>query len=146
MLGLAKVGPEDLVYDLGSGDGRIVITAAKRHACKAIGVEIDRELVDLSRTGAEKAGVEELVTIESGDIFEVDLSKADVVAVYLLPKQLADLMDQFSKLPKGTRIVSHQFKIPGVEPNQSIQVESDEDGAVHDLHLWIAPLQPIQKD
>jgi outer membrane protein assembly factor BamB/precorrin-6B methylase 2 len=146
MLGLANVGQGDLVYDLGSGDGRIVIAAAKRYGCKAIGVEIDRELVDLSRTRAEQAGVEELVTIEFGDIFKADLSKADVVAVYLLPKQLKDLMGQFSKLPTGARIVSHQFKIPGIEPNQSVQVESDEAGAVHDLHLWIAPIQPGQQD
>ena len=73
-----------------------------------------------------------------------DLSEADIVAVYLLPKQLTDLRDRFSKLPEGARIVSHQFKIPGVEPTQTVQFESDEDGAIHDLHLWVAPIQPIK--
>ena len=82
----------------------------------------------------KKFGFENLVTIKHQDIFDVDLSEADVVAVYLLPKQLASLKDHFRKLPKGARIVSHQFEIPGVQPTQSIQVESDEDGAIHDLH------------
>jgi outer membrane protein assembly factor BamB/precorrin-6B methylase 2 len=146
MLELAKVGNDDRIYDLGSGDGRIVITAAKRYGCRAVGIEIDRELVDLSRTRVQEAGAEDLVTIELGDIFEVDLSSTDVVVVYLLPKQLSDLRDQFSKLPKGARIVSHQFVIPGVEPSRSVQFESEEDGAIHDLHLWVAPLQPVNSD
>lgn len=146
MLKLARIEENDLVYDLGSGDGRIVIAAAKQYGCKAIGVEIDRELVDLSRTLVEEADVEDFVTIQHGDIFDADLSEAEVVAVYLLPKQLDDLRGQFTKLPKGARIVSHQFKIPGVEPTDSTKVVSNDDGATHDLYLYIAPIQSANND
>jgi protein-L-isoaspartate O-methyltransferase len=141
MLELAGVGEKDLVYDLGSGDGRIVIAAAKRYGCRAVGYEIDRELVELSRENVGKAGVERLVTIEQKDVFTVDLSKADVIAVYLLPKQLEKLVPQLEKLKPGSRIVSHQFEIPGVKPDKQVRIESNEDGDDHSLYLWTAPLK-----
>jgi len=141
MLELAGVGEKDLVYDLGSGDGRIVIAAAKRYGCRAVGYEIDRELVELSRENTAKAGVECFVTIEQKDVFTVDLSKADVIAVYLLPKQLEKLIPQLEKLKPGSRIVSYQFEIPGIKPDKQVRIESNEDGDDHSLYLWTSPLK-----
>ena len=133
MLKLAEVKKSDLVYDLGSGDGRIVITAAKTYGCRAIGYELDKELVEQSRAKAEMAGVKSLVTIESKDLFTADLRDADVVAVYLLPQQLEKLLPQLETLKAGTRIVSHQFEIPGHKADRTITLESREDGANHTI-------------
>jgi outer membrane protein assembly factor BamB len=142
MLELADVKNDDLVYDLGSGDGRIVVTAAKKYGSRAVGVEIDAELVDVSRAKASEEGVGELVTIAQQDIFATDLSTADVVAVYLLPLQLEKLIPQLERLPPGARIVSHQFEIPGIKADRTVRVTSDEDGAEHAIYLWTAPLKP----
>jgi tRNA G37 N-methylase Trm5 len=144
MLELAEVNKLDVVHDLGSGDGRIVIAAARKYGSRAIGYEIDKELVTLSREQAAKAGVVDRVTIEHGDIFKVDLHQADVIAVYLLPEQLEKLIPQLKKLKPGSRIVSHQFQIPGVKPDKTIEVKSAEDGDGHTIHLWTAPLVTSQ--
>jgi len=141
MLRLAEVKETDVVCDLGSGDGRIVIAAAKQFGCKATGYEIDEELVKLSRERAAKAGVADLVTIERADIFDVDLRQADVVAVFLLPKQLERLIPQLDKLKAGARIASHQFKIPGIELDRTIKMRSTESGDDHAIHLWTVPLK-----
>ncbi len=140
MLELAAVKKTDVVCDLGSGDGRIVISAAKKYGCKAIGYELDKELVDTSRAKAEAAGVKALVTLEAKDLFAADLRDADVIAVYLLPQQLEKLLPQLEKLKPGTRIVSHQFAIPGIAPKEVIQFESLEDSAKHAIHVYSAPL------
>ena len=141
MLETAAVKKSNVIYDLGSGDGRIVIAAAKKHGCRAVGYEIDPELVKLSRENAVKAGVERLVTIEQTDVFTLDLSPADMIAVYLLPKQLEKLIPQLKKLKPGSCIVSHQFEIPGIKPDKTIEFESDKDGNRHKVHLWMAPLK-----
>lgn len=141
MLESAKVTKDDAVYDLGSGDGRIVITAAKKYCSRAVGIEIDAELVSISRAKAKEAGVGELVTIEQQDIFETDLSDADVVAVYLLPTQLEKLIGRLEQLPPGARIVSHQFEIPGIKADRTERITSDEDGAEHAIYLWTAPIR-----
>ena len=107
MLELAEVKQSDRVYDLGSGDGRIVVAAARKYGSHAIGYELDEALVAIARATVRQANVEELVSIEQEDIYNVDLSKADVVAVYLLPEQLEKLIPQFGKLRPGARIVSH---------------------------------------
>lgn len=140
MLNLASVRKRDTVYDLGSGDGRIVITAAKKYGSRAVGIEIDRELVEISQAKAEQAGVATNVTFERRDIFTADVSAADVIAVYLLPSQLERLLPQLEKLKHGARIVSHQFAIPGIAPDKILEVESQDDGETHKLFLWIAPL------
>ena len=140
MLKFAKVEQDDLVVDLGSGDGRIVITAAKKYGAKAVGYEIDKELVDLAKKKTRSAKVDKLVTIEHEDIFNVDLSKVDVVAVYILPRMLDRLKPQLAKLKPGARIVSHEFEIPGIKPEKSIKVRSSEDGNEHFIHLWTTPL------
>jgi len=140
MLELADVKQSDRVYDLGSGDGRIVVAAARKYGSQAIGYELDEALVAISRATVRQENIEELVSIEQEDIYNVDLSKANVVAVYLLPEQLEKLIPQFRKLRPGARIVSHAFKIPGIEPEQSKTVRSEEDGASHSIYLYQAPL------
>ena len=143
MLAAAHIGKNDIVYDLGSGDGRILIEAAKKYHCKAIGLEIDRDLVTLSRKRVEEAKLEKLVTIRQADIFAADFSDATVVTVYLYPDLLKRLMPKFEKLKPGTRIVSHQFQIPDLTPEKTIIVESAETGAKHTVYLWTTPLKKI---
>jgi protein-L-isoaspartate O-methyltransferase len=139
MLELAEVKKTDLVYDLGSGDGRIVIAAAKI-GCTAIGVEWDKELVQESRDKAKEAGIEKRATFELGDLFEADFSKADVVAVYILPTMLKKLVPKFNKLKPGARIVSHAFAIPGVKPAKVIEMTSEEDDIKRKLFMYTVPL------
>ena len=141
MLAFASVTREDVVYDLGSGDGRIVIAAAMKYGCRAVGYEIDPELVALSRENVRKAGVQNLVKIESEDIFTIDLSKATVITVFLYPRLLERLVPQLQKLQPGSRIVSHHFEIPEFRPEKEIQVFSEEDMDNHKLTLWTTPLK-----
>src|SRR5579862_271040 len=145
MLALAEVKNTDVVYDLGSGDGRIVVTAAKNHGCKAVGYEIDEELVKHSRENVEKAGVKELANIEQKDIFTVDLNPASVITVYLSEKYLEQLKPQLEKLKPGSRIVSHQFQIPGAVPEKTLNVVSPQDGVNHSIYLWTVPLKKAAK-
>lgn len=140
MLKLANVQKSDVVCDLGSGDGRIVIAAAK-HGCRAVGFEIDRELVKISRERVQHNAVADLVRIEHQDLFTADLSGADVVAVYLYPRLLARLKPRFAQMRDGSRIVSHQFAMPGIEPDRMITVESKETGEKHTLYVWTTPLR-----
>jgi outer membrane protein assembly factor BamB/protein-L-isoaspartate O-methyltransferase len=140
MLEVAAVKKGEVVYDLGSGDGRIVIAAARDFGAKAVGYEIDRELVEISRKAAKEAGVAERVTIVEGDLFKADLKKADVIAVFLLPKQLKALRPKIDQLRPGTRIVSHQFEIPEAKASRSLQVESKDGGGNHPVYLYTVPL------
>jgi outer membrane protein assembly factor BamB len=141
MLDLAKVTKDDVVYDLGSGDGRIVITAANRFGCKAIGVEIDKDLVKTSREKAMKAGVEKLVTFDQADLFNADFSKATVVALYLLPTMNEKLIPKLNKLKAGSRIVAHCFPIPGIMPDRTVEITSDEDDVKRNIFLYSVPLK-----
>jgi precorrin-6B methylase 2 len=141
MLTLAGVKTDDVVFDLGSGDGRILIAAVKEYECKAIGYEADPQLVKLSRRKAREGGVADRVTIHEADLFTADLSQADVVALYLLPVQNKRLIPQLNRLRAGSRIVSHHFEIPGVVPDKIIKVESKESGEAHRLYLFITPLE-----
>jgi outer membrane protein assembly factor BamB len=139
MLERANAKKADVVYDLGSGDGRIVIAAAKL-GCTAVGVEWDKELVATSREKAKEAGVDKLATFELGDLFEADFSKADVVALYILPTMLKRLTPKLNKLKPGTRIVSHAFAIPGIKPAKVIELTSDEDDISRKIYLYSVPL------
>ena len=141
MLELAKVQKDDLVYDLGCGDGRIVVTAAKRYGCKAIGYDIDPERVKESLENVEKNNVGHLVRIEQKDIFTLDLSKANVVTLYLLPSLNVKLIPQLEKLKPGSRIVSHDFRMRGVKPDKVVKLTSSEDQDRHKIYLWTAPLK-----
>jgi hypothetical protein len=116
MLDVAQVTPADLVMDLGSGDGRVVIAAARRGA-RAIGVEFNADLVALSSQRARDAGVADRATFVQGDMFEADVSKATVFALFLLTENLERLRGKFLAMPPGTRIVVNTFGIPGWEPD-----------------------------
>ena len=141
MFELAKVRKSDVVVDLGSGDGRYVIAAAKQYGCKAIGYEIDARLVAQSRELVAKESLQDLARIEHKDIFTLDLSGADVITVFLYPRLMERLIPQFDKLKPGSRIVSHQFEMPGIKPDQEIHLESKETGEKHRVLLWTTPLK-----
>lgn len=114
LLQLAAVGPDDFVIDLGAGDGRIVIAAAKRHGAGGLGVEIDPELVELANANARRAGVIDQVSFVEQDLFETDLSQATVVTMYLLPEMVNALKDKLVReLEPGSRVVSHDYAIDG---------------------------------
>jgi outer membrane protein assembly factor BamB len=141
MLALAEVKKDDVVADLGCGDGRIVITAAKKYGCQAIGYDLDEECVRMSRDATKQAGLERLVRIEHGDLFDVDLSRVSVVTLYLGPKLNARLIPQLEKMKPGSRIVSHEFESPGIKPDKVVSVKSSEDGVERKLYLWSIPLK-----
>lgn len=142
MLELAQVTKNDLVYDLGCGDGRIVVTAAKKYGCQAIGYDIARKRVKESLENVEKNNVGHLVRIEQKDIFTLDLSKANVVTLYLLPELNVKLIPQLEKLKPGSRIVSHDFNMRGVKPDKVVEVSTNEEyDEMHTIYLWTTPLK-----
>lgn len=127
MLELAKVGPNDVVYDLGSGDGRVVIEAARLHGAQGIGVERDSDLVERSRAAALEARVADRVRFVRGDIFETDLRQASVVTLYLLPAMMQRLSPKLrAELPAGARIVAHDFPLEDWPHERVVQFDSEE--------------------
>jgi tRNA A58 N-methylase Trm61 len=140
MLELAKVGKDDVVYDLGCGDGRIVVTAAKKYGCKAIGFDVDDERVKESNENVRKNGVGKLVDIRQDDIFKQDLSKASVVTLYLLPQLNVKLVPQLQKMKPGSRVVSHSFDMAGYKPDMEVNVKTKDD-VEHKVYLWTIPLK-----
>jgi SAM-dependent methyltransferase len=124
MLDLARVTSADYVVDLGSGDGRNVIAAARRGA-RALGVEYNPELVELSRRNAGAAGVADRAQFVQGDMFAADFSQASVLALFLIPENLRKLTAKFARLKPGTRIVSNAFEIPGWRPAQTATARGD---------------------
>lgn len=138
MLELAEIKEGDVIYDLGCGDGRIVVTAAKKYGVKAYGFDINPERVKESRENVKKNGVEDLVTIKQADIFELDLSEANVVTLYLLPSLNVKLMPQLEKLKPGSRIVSHDFDMRGAKPEKVVTL-TPEGGYEHEIYLWTVP-------
>lgn len=136
MLTLAEVGPEDVLYDLGSGDGRIPITAATEFGARAVGIEIDAKRVALARTNAFKAGVSERVTFIQQDLFEADFSAASIVTLYLLPRMNQLLRPRLlCELRPGTRIVSHTHSMGTWRPRRTRQIV-DGLGWCHRVYLW----------
>jgi SAM-dependent methyltransferase len=133
MLQMAKVTKDDLVYDLGSGDGKIPIAAAKQFGAKAVGIEYNPEMADLARRNVKRAGVDGTVRIITGDIFKEDFSKADVVTMYLLPDLNVKLRPIILKMKPGTRVTSHQFHMGDWEPDERFNVE------YRDAYLWYVP-------
>ena len=135
MLTLARVRPDDVVYDLGSGDGRIVILAAQKYGARGVGVELDPRLVEISRQIAREGEVAGRVTFIEGDLFEADISRATVVMLYLSDGVNRRLEPKLRReLPPGARIVSHQFRIGNWVPEETVRAE---DGT--DLFLWRVP-------
>jgi len=139
MLELAHVLPGDLVYDLGCGDGRIVVTAAQRYGARAAGFDIDPARVAEAKDNVRRAGVEELVRIEQRDIFTLDLAPANVVTLYLLPELNVKLIPQLERMLPGSRIISHDFDIAGVEPLQTIALRADDTD--HTVYVFEIPLK-----
>lgn len=145
MLEMARVTKDDVIYDLGCGDGRIVVTAGKKFGCRAVGFDIDPERIADSRKNIEKAKVGDRVKVESRDIFTLDLSPASVVTLYLLPNLNVKLIPQLDKLKPGSRIVSHDFDMAGVTPDRVVTMTSHEDDVEHTIYLWTTPLQKVKK-
>jgi len=146
MLALAGTGPKDYVIDLGSGDGRIVIAAARRFGARALGIELDESLVRVSRDHARRAGVSERVAFEHGDVLRADLSRASVVTIYLLGSLMNRLQPKLlAELNPGTRIVSHAFSMTGWNPDRSeivrLTAPHEGQGGTSYIFLWIVPAQ-----
>jgi len=139
MLDLAKVGRGDFVIDLGSGDGRNVIGAARRGA-RALGVEYNPDMVELSRRKAADAGVAGRAKFERGDMFQADISRATVMALFLLPSNLLQLRPKFLALAPGSRIVSNTFLIADWPPDASVSIDEACEMWC-EAHLWIVPAQ-----
>ncbi len=140
MLELAKVTKEDTVADLGCGDGRFLVTAAKRYGCKAVGFDLDPECVRLSTAAVEKAGVGKLVRVEEADLLEADLAGVTVVTLYLGTSLNGKLAPRLDKLKPGSRVVSHVFPIPGVRADRVVKVTSAEDDVERAVYLYTTPL------
>ena len=137
MLELAHVTPADVVYDLGSGDGRIVVIAAQKYGARGVGVELDHQLVERSREIAREGGVADRVTFIEGDLFTTDISPATVVTLYLSTTVNMRLESKLKReLEPGTRIVSEQFRIGVWPPDVAIRAENQP------LFLWTIPASP----
>ena len=120
MLKVAKVKPSDLVYDLGAGDGKIAIAAAKNFGATAVGIEYNKEMAELAKRNTERAGVADKVKIINGDIFVEDFSKATVVTMYLLPDLNLKIRPTILKMAPGTRIVTNSFNMGDWEPDDTV--------------------------
>lgn len=140
MLALAEPQPDELLYDLGCGDGRIVIAAAHTYGCRAVGYDIDPQRVAEARENVRLAGLEECVTIVEQDVFALDLGPADVVTLYLLPRLNARLLPQLRQMRAGARIVSHDFDLPDIVPRRTVEIIEQPRGVEHTVYLWTAPL------
>jgi hypothetical protein len=138
MLDMAEVKASDVLFDLGCGDGRIVITAARRFGCRGVGIDIDPQRIRESRQGAKQAGVQKLVEFREADAMKVDITRATVVSLYLLPESNALLRPKFeSELKPGTNVVSHNYRIPGWEAKEvRVDTVADMEGKEHSIFLY----------
>jgi SAM-dependent methyltransferase len=132
MLQTANVGPNDLVYDLGAGDGKIAIAAAKEFGAKAVGIEYNKDMAAYAQRNANQSGVGHLVKIINGDIFVEDFSKATVVTLYLLPDLNIKLRPTILKMKPGTRVVSHAFTMGDWEADKEIELDAK-------AYYWVVP-------
>jgi ribosomal protein L11 methylase PrmA len=143
MLKLAGVKKTDVVYDLGCGDGRIVIAAAKTFGARGVGIDINPVRIGEAKENAKKAGVESLVRFEENDLFLADFHEASVVTLFLLPQINLKLRPKLLKeLKPGTRVVSNTFDMGDWKPDKEVDVDDngdDESGLSHHLYLWTVP-------
>ena len=140
MLKLANVHQGDVLYDLGSGDGRIPVTAARRYGIRAYGIDIDPQRIQEANDNAKKAGVTHLVRFRREDLFKTDFHDATVVTLYLLPDLNVKLRPRlFAELKPGTRIVSHQFDMGTWKPDKKVEVTSG-----RTIYLWTLPPRKTQ--
>ncbi len=136
MLKMANVHKGDVVYDLGCGDGRTVVTAAKQYGVRGVGIDINPQRIKESRENARKEGVTDLVTFRLEDLFEADIKEATVVTLYLLPSLNVKLRPKLWKeLKPGTRIVSHDFDMGDWKPEKEVQLDE------HTIYFWTIPAQ-----
>lgn len=145
MLDMAKVGPDDFVIDLGSGDGVIVLTAAKRYKARGFGVDIDPDLVKLSNQEAKRLGVAERAQFQVQDVFKADLSRASVLTLYLLPEMMEKLGAKiYSEMRPGARVVSHDYHFGKWQHDDQMVFDVPEKEKVNGvgratIYLWIVP-------
>lgn len=145
MLEVAGVGPHDYVIDLGSGDGRIVLSSATQRKARGMGVDIDGELVELANASARRLGVADRVRFEQLDVLAADLSRATVLTLYLLPGMMESLRPKLLReLKPGTRVVSHDFDFGEWKPDRTVEVKTDEKydltgSWTSNVHLWTVP-------
>jgi SAM-dependent methyltransferase len=140
MLDLAKLKTGDVVFDLGCGDGRVVVQAARKRGCRGVGFEIVPELVREARANARQYDVEHLVEIRQADLFKVDFQEATVVPMYLLPDMIVKLTPKLEGLKPGTRIVAHDYYIQGIKADEVVSVVSNETNVEHNLYVYTTPL------
>lgn len=143
MLAIARVGPHDYLIDLGSGDGRIVVTAAKKHGARGFGVDLNPDRIQESNENARRAGVADKVAFYQRDLFETSLSEATVITMYLLPRVNIELRPKLLELKPGTRLVSHDFDMGDWKPDSHIKMEAQDKyggaGGQSDIYFWIVP-------
>jgi hypothetical protein len=143
MLEVAKVGPHDYLIDLGSGDGRIVVTAARKFGTRGFGVDINPERIRESNDNARRAGVTEKVAFYERDLFQTSLGSATVITMYLLPQVNIELRPRLLDLKPGTRLVSHDFDMGDWKPDQYIKMEAQAKyggaGGTSEIYLWVVP-------
>jgi SAM-dependent methyltransferase len=138
MLDMAQVGKDDIVYDLGSGDGRLVITAAKKYGASGVGIDIDPQRIGESMENAKKAGAEDKVRFREEDLFESDFHDATIVTLYLLNELNLRLRPRiFAHVKPGTRVVSHAFMMGEWEPDEQKTIEIN--GQSYDAYYWVVP-------
>jgi hypothetical protein len=143
MLEIAKVTANDYVIDLGSGDGRIVVTAARKHKARGFGVDLNPERISEANANARKAGVTDRVLFQQQDLFETDLGDATVVTMYLLPRVNLELRPKLLDLKPGTRLVSHDFSMEDWKPDVYVKMEAKDKyggaGGTSDIYFWVIP-------
>lgn len=145
MLKLADVGKGDILYDLGSGDGRLVITAAKRHGASGVGIELEAPLVETARAGAIREGVGDRVKFVAGDLFDANVTEASVVTLYLLPRFVTRLVPKLrAELAPGARIVSHDYPLSPWPPDKTLVFDVAEKEAISGsarttLYYYVVP-------
>jgi hypothetical protein len=149
MLTMAKIGPKDFLIDLGSGDGRIVITAAKKYGAQGFGVDLDRYLLGLAREGAKKEGVAERAQFVEQNLFETDLGKATVISTYLLPDMNLKLRPKILAMKPGTRVVAHDYHMgdwyPDVQKDIVVPEKKVGTPGVSYIYLWVVPAKVAGK-
>jgi SAM-dependent methyltransferase len=143
MLEMAKVTSTDYLIDLGSGDGRIVVTAAKKHGARGFGVDLNPQRINEANENAKQAGVLDKVAFYQRDLFETDLSEATVITMYLLPRVNLELRSRLLDLKPGTRIVSHDFSMGDWKPDTHVQMDVKEkyggSGGKSEIYFWVVP-------
>lgn len=143
MLHMANVKKDDLLMDLGCGDGRMLVLAAQKYGARGIGIEIDPDMVREARRNAGRNNVSNLVQIIQADIFETDISEADILLIYLLPEMNERLVPQIKTMKHGSRLVFNNYDLPGFYVERELEIVSNENNSLHTIFLYTTPLKPL---